>query len=170
MAVGEYVSVSSQRDVEEADLEREGRELDADPERELDELTGYLAGRGLRDDTARAAARELTDHDALAAHALEELGIELGGLARPVQAAAVSAVAFALGASLPFSAIALSPPSLRSWVTAAATLAALAALGAWSARLGGAPMRRGIVRVVLGGAIAMALTAAIGHLFGAAIG
>ena len=170
MAVGEYVSVSSQRDVEEADLERERRELSEEPERELAELTTLLTEKGLSEATARDAARELTDHDALAAHALEELGLEGGGLARPLQAAVVSAIAFGLGASLPLLAIAFAPASLRSWVTATATLAALAGLGAWSARLGGAPVLRAVLRVVLGGAIAMGLTATIGYLFGTTMG
>ena len=101
MAVGEYVSVSSQRDVEEADLERERRELRDEPEHELTELTALLAARGLSEETARLAASELTKHDALAAHATEELGLQLDGLARPMQAATVSAIAFALGAALP---------------------------------------------------------------------
>ncbi len=170
MAVGEYVSVSSQRDVEEADLERERQELRDEPEQELAELAELLRKKGLSEGTARAAAREMTDHDALAAHALEELGLELGGLARPFQAAVVSAVAFALGAALPLVAIAAAPADIRGWVTAAATLVALAVLGAWSALQGGAPVPRAIARVVLGGALAMGLTAAIGRLFGATLG
>lgn len=170
MAVGEYVSVSSQRDVERADLERERRELDEQPTAELEELTGLLVAKGLRPETAARAARELTEHDALAVHAAEELGLHLGALARPVQAALVSALAFGLGAALPLGAIALSPPPLRTLVTASATLVALAGLGAWSARLGGAPIARAVVRVVVGGALAMALTAGIGHLFGTALG
>jgi VIT1/CCC1 family predicted Fe2+/Mn2+ transporter len=170
MAVGEYVSVSSQRDVEEADLERERHELREAPEQELRELTALLAARGLSDETARAAARELTAHDALAAHASEELDLRLDGLARPLQAATVSALAFAVGASLPLCAIGLSPVASRIWITAVATLASLAGLGALSARLGGAPAIRAVLRVVCGGALAMGLTAAIGSLFGAAVG
>lgn len=170
MAVGEYVSVSSQRDLEEADLARERRELHEQPDAELQELTALLAAKGLSEETARAAAQELTEHDALAAHAAEELGLQLEGLARPMLAAVVSAVAFALGALLPLLAISLSPASFRTWLTAGATLAALAGLGAWSARLGGAPVLRGVRRVVLGGALAMALTAAIGALVGTSIG
>lgn len=169
MAVGEYVSVSSQRDVEEADLGLERRELRDEPELELAELKGLLAARGLSEETAHAAAQELTEHDALAAHASEELGLQLDGLARPVQAALVSAIAFALGAALPLLAIGLAPASIRIWLTGAAGLAALGLLGAWSARLGGAPPLRAVVRVVLGGALAMGLTAGIGHLFGASI-
>lgn len=170
MAVGEYVSVSSQRDVEEADLDLERRELRQQPENELNELTALLAAKGLSEETARAAARELTEHDALAAHASEELGLQLDGLARPMQAGTVSALAFALGASLPLLAIGLSPAALRIWITAAATLIALSGLGAWSARLGGAPVVRAVLRVVCGGALAMGLTAAIGYLFGTAVG
>jgi VIT1/CCC1 family predicted Fe2+/Mn2+ transporter len=170
MAVGEFVSVSSQRDVEEADLDRERRELRDEPESELAELTALLRAKGLSEETARAAARELTHHDALAAHAAEELGLRLEGLARPLQAATVSAMAFALGAALPLLAIRLSPTTTRIWITAAATLVALSGLGTWSANLGGAPVARALLRVVLGGALAMGLTAAIGYLFGAALG
>lgn len=170
MAVGEYVSVSSQRDVEEADLGRERRELREQPGQELNELTALLAARGLTEETARTAARELTEHDALAAHAAEELGLQLDGLARPMLAAVVSAIAFALGATLPLLAIGLSPAAGRIWITAVATLIALAGLGAWSARLGGAPMARAVLRIVSGGAMAMGLTAGIGYLFGTVVG
>jgi len=170
MAVGEYVSVSSQRDVEEADLDRERRELRDEPEHELTELTALLAAKGLSEETARAAARELTKHDALAAHAAEELGLQLDGLARPMQAATVSAIAFSLGAALPLLAIGLSPAPTRIWITAAATLVALAGLGTWSARLGGAPVARALLRIVFGGALAMGLTAGIGYLFGTSVG
>lgn len=170
MAVGEYVSVSSQRDVEEADLNRERRELRDEPELELTELTALLAAKGMSEETADSAARELTRHDALAAHASEELGLQLDGLARPMQAALVSALAFAIGAALPLLAIGLSPASTRIWITAAANLVALAGLGTWSARLGGAPVARAVVRVVCGGALAMGLTAGIGFLFGVAVG
>ena len=168
MAVGEYVSVSSQRDVEEADLELERRELREQPENELAELTALLAAKGLSEETARSAAVELTRHDALAAHAAEELGLQLDGLARPMQAALVSALAFALGAALPLLAIGYSPADTRIWITAFATLVTLAGLGAWSARLGGAPTARAMLRVILVGGLAMALTAGIGRLFGAA--
>jgi len=170
MAVGEYVSVSSQRDVEKADIEREKYELAAEPELELTELTALLAARGLSEETARSAAVELTRHNALAAHASEELGLQIGSLARPMQAAVVSALAFAAGASLPLVSIGLSPAPIRLWTTAGATLFALAGLGAWSARLGGAPVVRAVLRVVLGGLLAMGLTAFIGRLFGTAVG
>jgi VIT1/CCC1 family predicted Fe2+/Mn2+ transporter len=170
MAVGEYVSVSSQRDVEEADLERERRELRDEPEHELAELTGLLAARGLSPETAATAARELTEQDALAAHAGEELGLQLDGLARPGQAGLVSAIAFALGAALPLLAIVASPAPSRIGVTALASLVALAGLGGWSARLGGAPAGRAVARVVLGGALAMGITALIGLLSGSLVG
>jgi vacuolar iron transporter family protein len=170
MAVGEYVSVSSQRDVEEADLDRERAELRDDPEKELEELVHLLARKGLSEETSRVAARELTAHDALGAHAVEELGLRPDELARPVQAALVSASAFALGAALPLTAIALSAPHVRMGLTATATLLALALLGGWSARLGGAPLGRGVVRVVAGGAIAMGLTALIGRVLGTTVG
>lgn len=166
MAVGEYVSVSSQRDLEEADLARERQELRDQPDAELRELTALLAAKGLSEETARSAAHELTEHDALAAHAAEELGLQLDGLARPTLAAVVSAIAFALGALLPLLAISLSPTTYRIWITAVTTFGALAGLGTWSARLGGAPVVRGVRRVVLGGALAMGLTAGIGALVG----
>ncbi len=170
MATGEYVSVSSQRDVERADLALERRELAAQPERELDELTGLLAAKGMAADTARQAAVELTERDALAAHAREELGLDPDALARPVQAALVSAAAFALGAALPLAAIVASPAATRMAITLVSALAALAALGSWSARLGGAPIGRAVARLLAGGTLAMGLTAAIGYLFGVAIG
>jgi len=170
MAVGEFVSVSSQRDVEQADLDRERTELSEEPERELEELAGLLAQKGMSVETSRKAAREITEHDALRAHAIEELGIRPDDLARPTQAAAVSALAFAAGATLPLLAIALSAPPLRVGLTATASLLALALLGRWSAQLGGAPSGRAVLRVVVGGVIAMGLTALIGRLFGAAVG
>ncbi len=170
MAVGEYVSVNSQRDVEVTDLHRERLELHENPEEELAELAGLLAAKGLSRETARTAAREMTEHDALAAHAAEELGLQPDGLARPVQAAFVSAISFAIGAALPLLAIVLAPEAIRIWITAASTLVALIGLGALSAYLGGAPIARAVLRVVLGGALAMGLTAGIGHLFGATVG
>lgn len=170
MAVGEYVSVSSQRDGEEAELDRERRELQEEPENELAELTALLVARGLSGETARRAAGELTRNDALAAHAAEELGLQLDGLARPGQAGVVSAIAFALGASLPLLAIRVSPGGMRIWVTALASLVALAVLGACSAHLGGAPAARAVWRVVLGGAVALGLTAWIGYVSSGFIG
>ena len=134
------------------------------------ELASILTSKGLSAETARAAARELTERDALAAHASLELNLELDGLSRPLQAAVVSAVAFALGAALPLLSIGVAPESARIWITGAATLLALAGLGSWSAHLGRAPVLPALRRVVLGGALAMGLTAGIGHLFGVTTG
>jgi len=169
MAAGEYVSVSSQRDVECADLARERQELAEDPERELEELTGLLRGRGVPDELAADVAIAMTERDALAAHAHVELGIELDSLARPLQAGLVSAASFAVGAAVPLLAIALSPPSIRLWITLTTALIVLGTLGGWSARLGGAPIGRAMRRVLVGGTLAMGLTMALGHVFGAAI-
>lgn len=170
MAAGEYVSVSSQRDVERADLAREKRELAEEPAQELEELTGLLAAKGLAPGLAREAAVALTEHDALAAHSREELGLDLGALARPVQAALVSALSFAVGAALPLVAMVASPTSVRVPVTVTTALLALVGLGGWSARLGGAPVGRAVARVGVGGALAMGLTAVIGYLFGVSVG
>jgi VIT1/CCC1 family predicted Fe2+/Mn2+ transporter len=169
MAAGEYVSVSSQRDVEKGDLAMEKEELETQPESELHELQEMLAKRGLTDKTARIAAEEMTAHDALAAHATEELGISLDGLARPIQASVVSAVAFSVGAALPVLAIAIAPESLRIWATSIAALLALVVLGAWSARLGRVAIPRAVLRVIVGGVLAMGITAGIGYLFGASV-
>ncbi len=169
MAAGEYVSVSSQRDVEQADLEIERRELAADPEAELKELTGFYVQKGLDAALAREVAEQLTEKgDALAIHAREELGIDPDDLARPVQAAVTSALAFSVGAALPLAAIALTPLAVRIPITLAAALVTLGVLGGWSARLGGAPVGRAVLRVVIGGALAMAITTAIGALVGVA--
>lgn len=170
MAAGEYVSVSSQRDVEQADLARETRELAEQPVQELSELTGLLAAKGLPPEVARQAALAFSEHDALATHAREELGIVVGELARPVQAAVVSALSFAAGATLPLVAMVASPSPLRLAITVSTALLALAGLGGWSARLAGAPAGRAVARVAAGGALAMGLTAAIGYLFGVSAG
>ncbi len=170
MAAGEYVSVSSQKDVEQADLAKEREELESMPERELTELTWIYVKKGLSKELARKVAVELSKGDALAVHAREELNIDLENLARPGQAAITSAVSFAIGAALPLTAIGTGAPSIRMWVTLASALFALGALGAWSARLGGAPVGRAVARVVLGGALAMGITSALGTLFGAAPG
>ena len=170
MAAGEYVSVSSQRDVEQADLAKERRELRTQPELELRELTAIYVAKGLPEALAREVAETLTaEGDALAVHAREELGIDPDELARPVQAAAVSALAFASGASLPLLAIASTPAPLRIGVTLGAALLALAILGGWSARLGGAPVGRALARVLIGGTLAMGLTMALGALVGTAL-
>ncbi|MER7763891.1 VIT family protein [Streptomyces sp. NPDC097619] len=166
MAAGEYVSVSSQRDSERAALEAERQELAEDPEAELDELTRLLAARGLSEDVAREAAEQLTERDALRAHARLELGIEPDGLANPWHAAGASFLAFTLGALLPLLAILLPPPGLRVPVTVVAVLLALALCGTVSAALGGAPRGRAVLRNVAGGALAMAVTYAVGRWIG----
>jgi vacuolar iron transporter family protein len=165
MAAGEYVSVSSQADSEHADLEREREELVQLPESELKELTNIYVGRGLTLPLAEEVARQMSAHDALEAHARDELGITDLSRARPLQAALASALAFASGAVLPLVMIHLAPrASLSAWVSGC-TLLALVALGALSAKLGGAPMLRSSLRVGLWGAVAMGATALIGSLF-----
>ncbi|MFG2296618.1 VIT family protein [Streptomyces sp. NPDC048603] len=167
MAAGEYVSVSSQRDSERAALDEERRELAEDPEAELDELTDLLAERGLTRDVAREAAVQLTERDALRAHARVELGIEPDELANPWHAALASFTAFTVGALLPLLAIVLPEPSRRVPVTVTAVLLALTLCGWLSARLGDAPVPRAVLRNVLGGALAMAVTYAAGSWLGA---
>ncbi|MFH7598128.1 VIT family protein [Streptomyces racemochromogenes] len=166
MAVGEYVSVSSQRDSERAALDLERRELADDHEAELAELTDLLAARGLTRDVAREAAEQLTERDALRAHARVELGIEPDELANPWHAALASLVAFTVGALLPLLAIVLPGASGRVPVTVAAVLGALTLCGVVSARLGGAPVARAVLRNVLGGGLAMAVTYAAGTWLG----
>ncbi|WP_051407265.1 VIT family protein [Nocardia sp. CNY236] len=168
MAVGEYVSVSTQRDSERALLATERRELRDDPDYELVELTEIYRAKGLTPQTARAVAEELTAHDALTAHAEAELGLNPTELTNPWWAAGASAVAFVLGALLPLLAIVLLPTSVRVPVTFAAVLTALALTGSVSARLGGSSVGRAVVRVVVGGALAMAVTYGIGELAGVA--
>jgi len=169
MAAGEYVSVSSQRDVERADIALERRELEASPEDELAELAGIYRARGLSEPLAWQVAQELSSGDRLAAHARDELGIRLDRLARPVQAAMASAISFATGAVVPLIAIALTPASVRVAVAIAVTLLALAALGVTGARLGGAPELPAAVRVVSWGAVAMGVTMGIGALVGTVV-
>ncbi|MGQ4596343.1 VIT1/CCC1 transporter family protein [Nocardia sp. R6R-6] len=164
MAVGEYVSVSTQRDSERALLARERWELHEEPDYELAELAGIYQAKGLTAETARRVAEELTAHDAFTAHAEAELGLNPAELTNPWQAAFSSAVAFVLGALLPLLAILLPPVSARIPVTFAAVLAALAITGSVSAGLGGSPRGRAMIRVVLGGALAMAVTYGIGQL------
>lgn len=170
MALGEYVSVSSQRDTELALLDKEKNELREEPQDELAELTAIYQSKGLKPETARAVALELTAHDALSAHLEAELGIDPDELTNPWQAAGASALSFLLGALLPLVAILLPPPTWRVPVTVAAVLTALAITGSISARLGGAAPRRALPRVVIGGALALAVTYGVGHLFGAALG
>ncbi|MEU7005717.1 VIT family protein [Streptomyces sp. NPDC046332] len=168
MAAGEYVSVSTQRDSEKAALAQERRELREEPEAELVELTELLAARGLTPAVAREAAEQLTARDALRAHARVELGIDPDRLTNPWHAAAASFLAFTAGALLPLLAIVIPPASTRLWITVLSVLAALALTGWWSARLGAAPPRRAVLRTMGGGALAMAVTYAVGSLLGAA--
>jgi VIT1/CCC1 family predicted Fe2+/Mn2+ transporter len=166
MAAGEYVSVSSQRDTEGADLRLEERELSNDPEGELRELADIYERRGVPSDLALQVAAALTSGGALAAHARDELGLDEQRGARPLQAAWTSAVSFSAGAILPLVAIGVSPPSARVVICIAVTLVALVLLGDTGARLGGAPRVRAISRVLAWGSVAMAVTAAIGALVG----
>ncbi len=170
MAAGEYVSVSSQRDSEEADIARETRELATSPESELEELTGIYVARGLDPKLAREVATRLTAHDKLGTHLRDELGIQQHALARPFQAAWISALSFAVFALLPILGLLIAPVSLRIVSIASITLLSLAALGGLGGRLGGASIVRASLRVTLGGAIAMAITAGIGRLLGVAAG
>ena len=169
MAAGEYVSVHSQADTEKADLSKERKELEVDPAAELRELTAIYVGRGLEPELAGQVAEQLTAHDALGTHARDELGISQTLTARPVQAAMASAASFAVGAVLPLAVTALAPqPSLMLWVSGM-SLAFLALLGAVAARVGGAGMLTGAWRVTFWGALAMAITAGVGALFGTAL-
>ena len=169
MAAGEYVSVQSQADTEAADLARERAELAADPAHELAELAAIYASRGLDKALALQVAQQLMAGDALAAHARDELGITETLRARPLQAALASAAAFAVGAVVPIAAALLTPRAWIGVVTTASTLVVLAALGAVAAYAGGAGMAKGAVRVVFWGALAMAITAGVGRLFGASV-
>ena len=169
MALGEYVSVSTQRDTELALLAKERRELAEEPEAEFNELVGLYQAKGLSPDTARTVATELTERDAFAAHIDIELGIDPDGLTNPWHAAISSAVSFTVGALLPMLAILLTPPSARIPVTFVAVLIALGITGWVSARLGGADPVRATQRVVIGGALAMAVTYAIGRLVGGVV-
>lgn len=166
MALGEYVSVSSQRDSQRALIAKERQELATMPDEELAELTALYAAKGLSAETADRVARELTEHDALRAHLEAELGINEDDVVSPWQAAGASALAFFIGALLPMLAILLPPAGARVPVTFAAVLVALALTGALSARIGGSPWLRPTVRVVIGGAIALAATFLIGTLLG----
>lgn len=170
MALGEYISVSTQRDTELALLAKERRELREDPADELAELTAIYQAKGLSPRTARSVAEELTAHDALAAHLEAELHMDPEELTSPWHAAGASALSFVAGAVLPLLAIMLSPAGWRVPVTVLVVLVALALTGAVSARLGTANVRRAVTRVVVGGGLGLAVTYVIGHLFGTAIG
>jgi VIT1/CCC1 family predicted Fe2+/Mn2+ transporter len=169
MAAGEFVSVQSQVDTEEADLARERQELVANPSGELEELTGIYVERGLSRDLARLVAEQLTLHDALGAHARDELGITDALRARPIQASFASAGSFCLGALCPVLMILLSPAGQIAQATTVVALIVLAALGARAAHAGGAPIWRAAARMLVWGALALGLTALVGRLFGAVV-
>jgi VIT1/CCC1 family predicted Fe2+/Mn2+ transporter len=170
MAVGEYVSVSSQRDAERADIERESGELATQPEAELHELAMIYVKRGLEKELAMEVAKQLSAHDRLGAHMRDELGIDQTALSRPLQAAWISAASFALFATVPIAALLIAPSTFRIPVIAALSLVSLAALGGFGGHLGGAPLLRASLRVTIGGALAMGVTALIGRLVGVTVG
>ena len=169
MAAGEYVSVSSQADTERADIERERRELYADDAGERRELTTIYVARGLTAELAAQVTDQLMAHDALGAHVRDELGITDMSAARPLQAALASAATFAVGAMLPVAVAAMAPLPMLSTLVTGSALALLAVLGALAARVGGATLWLGAVRVLFWGALAMAASAAVGRLFGASL-
>ena len=169
MAAGEYVSVSSQADSEAADLEREQLELDRNPEKELNELSEIYVSRGLDEPLARQVAEQLSAHDALGAHARDELGLTEVHAARPIQAAFASALAFAVGAALPLGVAVAAPREMTGTLVTGASLLSLALLGAIAARAGGAGVIRGAARVTVWGAVAMGLTALVGRAVGTVI-
>lgn len=169
MAAGEYVSVSSQSDTEQADLAREGAELREGAEAERDELAAIYVQRGVEPAVARVVAEQLMAKDALGAHARDELGISETTTARPVQAALTSAATFSVGAAMPLLMVVVAPANALAAVVSAASLAFLALLGAIGARAGGANVLRATARVTVWGALAMALTAGIGRLFGTVV-
>ncbi len=169
MAAGEYVSVSSQADIEHADIRRERRALHADPEIELQELTEIYLARGLAPETARIVAVELTEHDALGAHLRDELGLSEIHSANPVAAALASGVTFSVAGAVPLLGAVFAPAQHVIPVVLVMTLLALAALGATGAKAGGAPVRRALVRVLFWGVAAMAITAFISRIFGVSV-
>jgi len=166
MAVGEYVSVSTQRDTEKALLAKERLELETEPEAELEELAELYEAKGVSKETARKVAEELTKHDAFAAHADAELGIDPDALTNPWHAGLASAVSFTSGAIIPLVAVVFAPADLRIFVTVAASIIALIATGTISAHVGGSGKRVATVRVVVGGILAMLVTYGIGKIFG----
>lgn len=168
MAAGEYVSVSSQADTETADLAREREELATEPAREHAEMTAIYVKRGLAPGLAAKVAVQLMAHDALGAHARDELGISETMSARPLQAAWASALTFSLGAAMPLLVVMLVTPAALSWVVSGSALLSLALLGSLAARAGGAPVMVAATRVTFWGALAMAMTAGVGALFGVA--
>jgi VIT1/CCC1 family predicted Fe2+/Mn2+ transporter len=170
MAVGEYVSVSSQRDAEQADIGLETHELASEPEAELQELALIYVKRGLDKELAMKVAEQLSAHDRLGAHMRDELGIDQESLARPLQAAWISAASFASFAVVPIVALLIAPVAMRIPMIAAFSLASLAVLGAFGGHLGGAPLGRAALRVTIGGALAMLVTALIGKILGVSVG
>lgn len=170
MAAGEYVSVSSQGDAEKADIARETKELETQPEFEREELIGIYEKRGLDRELAEKVADKLMAGNALEAHLRDELGLTSEMSARPIQAALASAAAFAAGAALPLILVPLFPGPSLTWVVSGASLLFLAILGVVGAKAGGAPVGKGVLRVTFWGAVAMAATAAIGSLFGTTVG
>ena len=169
MAVGEFVSVSSQLDAERADIAREKSELLGQPQAELNELAMIYVSRGLETELAMKVAEQLSARDGLGTHLRDELGIDEASLARPMQAALISGASFASFAVVPILALLLAPAGMRIGVVAALSLFSLAALGAFGGYLGGAPLGRAALRVTIGGALAMAATAAVGTIFGVAV-
>ncbi len=169
MAVGEYVSVSAQRDSEQADIELEKQELADEPRAELKELAMIYLNRGLEKDLAMKVAEQLTARDRLGSHLRDELGIEKGSLARPLQAAWISATSFASFATVPIAALLIASPSRGIPAIAVSSLVSLAVLGGFGGHLGGAPVGRAALRVTIGGALAMAVTALIGRLLGVSV-
>ena len=170
MAVGEYVSVSSQRDAEQADIGLETLELATEPEAELQELSMIYVKRGLEPDLAMKVAEQLSTHDRLGAHMRDELGIDQASLASPLQAAWISAASFASFAIVPIVALLVASAAWRIPMIAVFSLASLAALGAFGGHLGGAPLGRAALRVTIGGALAMSVTAVIGRILGVSVG
>jgi VIT1/CCC1 family predicted Fe2+/Mn2+ transporter len=170
MAVGEYVSVSSQRDAEQADIGLETQELAGNPQAELEELALIYVKRGLDQELAMKVAEQLSARDRLGAHMRDELGIDQAALARPLQAAWISAASFASFAVIPIVALLVAPVALRIPLIAVLSLLSLAALGAFGGRLGGAPIGRAALRVTLGGGVAMGVTALIGRILGVFVG
>jgi VIT1/CCC1 family predicted Fe2+/Mn2+ transporter len=170
MAAGEYVSVSSQSDTEKADLAREKAELEQQPELEREELIRIYQSRGVERQTAAAVADQMTAHDALAAHARDELGMSETTAARPLQAAITSALSFTAGAAAPLAVVPFAPLPLLIPAVAAVALVCLVVLGILGARAGGAPLGPSVLRVSFWGALAMAVTAGIGGIFGTAVG
>ena len=167
MAAGEYVSVSSQGDAEKADLDIEKNEIETNPETETEELAQIYVGRGLTATLARQVSAELMKHDALGSHARDELGITETFLAKPLQAAFASAISFTVGAAFPIAVVIFAPKTNLAITVSIASLVFLVALGTFSAKAGGAVLWKAVVRVAFWGAAAMAMTALIGHLFGA---